>query len=115
MISKSEGFAEANGHTLIQELEDLRSKSRFAAALNLTELLNLHGYINKFPGRRAYMLGQMWDAWPIYGTEKALPTLIRNMGLVFSPVAWRWLTPREALLAQGFPTYKALQPYGHCG
>lgn len=115
MIGKSDNFAKEHGHVLIEELEALRSKSSFTAALSLTELVNLHGYVNKFPGRRAYMLGQMWDAWPIYGTEEYLPTLIRNMGLVFSPVAWRWLTPREALLAQGFPAYKPLQPYGHCG
>eukprot|EP00974_Lingulodinium_polyedra_P113280 10965416-Lingulodinium_polyedra.AAC.1 len=88
MIAKSNRIAAEHGHTLIEELETLRAKSSFTAALNLTELLNLHGYVNVFPDRRAYMLGQMWDAWPIYGTEAALPTLIRNMGLVFSPVAW---------------------------
>ena len=89
MIEKSEVIAADHSNTLVDELVALQAKSNFTAALSLTELLNLHGYINKFPGRKVYMLGQMWDRWPMCGTEAALPTLIKNMGLVFSPVSWR--------------------------
>eukprot|EP00959_Pyramimonas_sp_CCMP1952_P161610 3379356-Pyramimonas_sp.AAC.1 len=115
-MKSSKQFSQANGVSLLEDLKGLRSKSDHVASLSFHELLNLHGYVNHYGYDKPCLLQQVWCRHPHAGTSTSLPTVIANSALVFSPVHWRWMTPYECLLAQGFPAYKRLAPYPmeHC-
>lgn len=74
----------------------------FEDALTPTELENLEKYRTRWPGC-AYMLGQNADVKAMRSTPSVLQTIIRNVGILWSDVHNRWLTPSEVLQCQGFP------------
>ena len=106
--SIKETYPELRDNMFLTELQTLKSRSSYMDALTFWELKNIHKYLNLAGSRLVtFEVGQDADAWPMMGTELAVPTLLRNTSMLFSPQHWRWFAPRELLLVQGFPVVAA--------
>ncbi len=87
---------------VLDRILELKHKSDFTDALTWWELHNIDKYLEFLEHEVPFEVGQAADDWPMYGTAKILPCLIAGMQMCFSALHWRWLTPKEVLLAQGF-------------
>ncbi len=81
--------------------------SAFEKALTDVEYGRYLVYKEKWPNC-CYMLNQDVHTHPQRSSEHLLPTIIRNVGILFSPMHKRWLTARELLCVQGFPALNHL-------
>ena len=79
----------------------------FANSLNRMERAFLDDYEKMHPGL-CYSLAQNPKVTATHSSRSTLHTLIKNAGIVWSDHHVRWLTPDEALLAQGLPVYPML-------
>ena len=92
-------------------LRSLWAKSAHTKSLNLNELENLLRYTRLAP-YEAYMLNQSASFHGQHSNNGAMCCLTKGCGIVISARHWRWLTPFEVLLAQGFPVYPNLSDAG---
>ena len=94
----------------LMEAADVRD-SRMVQALNETEMKHLRTYRKKWP-QCAYMLGQNPLAVAAHSTKSVLMCQIKNQHITFVDGMDRWITGRELLSLQGFPTHPLLQQNG---
>ena len=91
--------------SLLGRLQWLKSRSVYTDSLTLWELLNIIKYIDQCGDPSIpFEVCQSAMSWPTVGNSACFPTLIKGMQMLFSCIHWRWATPFEVLLAQGFPT-----------
>ncbi len=89
--------------SILQDAEVLKSKSDYLDAMTLWEICNVVKYMQMMGDLDACCeLGQNPDQWTTIGTDQLLPTIIRNCHMMYSTKRFRWLSPGELLLAQGF-------------
>ena len=85
------------------------AESEFEQTLTTTEIENYNCYKQRRPSC-CYMLGQSATEHAQHSTQTVLNTIIKNSGCVMSSIHRRWMTPRELIVAQGFPCYDELLP-----
>ena len=99
------GDSDCSGNpTLVKRMSELRERSAFVASLSIWELKNLSRYLDVLqdPEEVPFDLGQDALVWPYCGTRQVLPTIIRNVHMLFTVRLWRWFMPTELLRAQAF-------------
>ena len=88
--------------SVLGRIIELKHKSAFTDTLTWWELHNIDKYLQFVDPTTPFEVGQDAYDWPMYGTNVFLPCVIAGMQMLFSALHWRWLTPHEVLLAQGF-------------
>ncbi len=91
---------------LLPRLLTLKHRTPHTESLTWWELKNIDGYIIQYGEDSPYEVSQDSFEWPMHGTPTILPCIIAGMQMLFSCNHWRWMTPSEVLMAQGYSLSK---------